>query len=173
MTTSKIRIQLVIKQLLEATIHAIINDVIERIKIIRTVIVTKASHKSFECTFKTNPTDGKYKRDLAMSTTINEVMGNKDTGWYLDSGYISHLCNDSDNILCKSTFHSDKLNLANKRDPIKIDAKGNVRSKVFDQDNNIRKVNLSNVLYVPELNVSLISVVKARKKGIKDIVYQD
>jgi 23S rRNA-/tRNA-specific pseudouridylate synthase len=80
----------------------------------------------------------------------------------VDSGASSHMCSSKDQF--QNIAQNDLLlNLAN-HSFTKIRGTGNVKIKVSNE-NNLRSVNLNNVMYVPDLRSNLLSVGKITDKG--------
>jgi hypothetical protein len=84
----------------------------------------------------------------------------------VDSGMSSHMCSSKDQF--QNIAQNDQLlNFAN-HSFTKIRGTGNVKIKVSNE-NNLRSVNLNNVMYVPDLRSNLLSVGKITDKGSRMI----
>ncbi|CAF1077662.1 unnamed protein product, partial [Brachionus calyciflorus] len=90
--------------------------------------------------------------------------------WLLDSGATNHLC------CVKSMFkdlkpHNSKVKVGDGRD-LEVIGIGNIEAKITSR-NELKSLTLTNVLFVPELSVNLISIGKLSNKGYKILFEKD
>jgi hypothetical protein len=97
---------------------------------------------------------GNNKQYTFMMTGGSTFLDNK--GWIVDSGSTSHMCCDRDQFV-EMREKRDNVSVANGRET-QVKGIGTVLLKTLDEKGNAVDVKLTNVLYVPELKVSLLSV---------------
>lgn len=91
--------------------------------------------------------------------------------WCVDSGATSHLCYDKQLFTKIDVSKRGKLNLASNQST-EITAKGNV-SFAAELDGKVKNVNLTEVLFVPDLRTNLLSVSKMTDKGCEVLFTKD
>jgi hypothetical protein len=123
----------------------------------------KIGHKAENCWSKAKARNETSKK-AEVTETVLQINGAKSESqwWCVDSGASSHMCSSKDQF--QNIAQNDQvLNLAN-HSFTKIRGTGNVKIKVSNE-NNLRSVNLNNVMYVPDLRSNLLSVGKITDKG--------
>lgn len=98
-------------------------------------------------------------------------MGNWQYSWCFDSGASSHMCNDLRLFTNIHDYDTKEVLVANGTSVV-AEGVGNVTLCILVDDDTPMRVNISNVLYVPELDENLISVYKLSKNGFT-ILFQD
>ena len=126
-----------------------------------------SSVKKVNCA-DTNLDENSSYDSCGLTTVTTNVSAEVKTSWILDSGATRHMCSD------KNKFSA----LVKLNNPIKVQvgdgrqltarAIGRVTIEV-NLSNNSDQVNLTNVLYVPELAYNLISVPQLSKNGNKTV----
>lgn len=86
-------------------------------------------------------------------------------GWIVDSGASSHLCNDRSLFYQFQESSSKSVSLADGKQ-VKVGGEGCVQVETIDTNGNTVKLKLSKVLFVPDLETNLMSVVKLTEKGV-------
>jgi hypothetical protein len=123
----------------------------------------KIGHKAENCWSKAKARN-EISKKAEVTVTVLEINRTKSESqwWCVDSGASSHMCSSKDQF--QNIAQNDQvLNLAN-HSFTKIRGTGNVKIKVSNE-NNLRSVNLNNVMYVPDLRSNLLSVGKITDKG--------
>jgi hypothetical protein len=123
----------------------------------------KIGHKAENCWSKAKARN-EISEKAEVTETVLQINGTKSESqwWCVDSGASSHMCSSKDQF--QNIAQNDQvLNLAN-HSFTKIRGTGNVKIKVSNE-NNLRSVNLNNVMYVPDLRSNLLSVGKITDKG--------
>jgi len=99
-------------------------------------------------------------------------MENKDVNiWYLDSGSTNHMINNLKWFTNYNKINDQVIQVA--KDDITVTAthSGTVVIKVPSENDTFNEISLSNVLYVPDLPMNLLSTRQLTKKGAK-IVFE-
>jgi hypothetical protein len=116
----------------------------------------KIGHKAENCWSKAKARNETSKK-AEVTETVLQINGAKSESqwWCVDSGASSHMCSSKDQF--QNIAQNDQvLNLAN-HSFTKIRGTGNVKIKVSNE-NNLRSVNLNNVMYVPDLRSNLLYI---------------
>jgi hypothetical protein len=100
----------------------------------------------------------------AFSLMMCEKSCGKDD-WIVDSGASSHLCNDRSKFGRFWESQIKTIGLANGEECI-VGGEGLVLLETLDLDGKTVKLKLSNVIYVPDLKMNLLSVGKLVDKGV-------
>jgi transposase InsO family protein len=86
------------------------------------------------------------------------------TGWIIDSGASSHICNDFNAFVEINTSVQHEVLVAN-NDRIKASGCGVVRISVL-ANNKVTAIEVKDVLYIPQISSNLLSVPKLIDKGL-------
>jgi transposase InsO family protein len=121
----------------------------------------KYGHLSKNCWYKKKKTDNKDNGFIAAfsATTSNDALN-----WYVDSGASMHMTTHKEWLEDKTAPPVTSIRIANDK-ILRVECCGNVTIRVPDTRGNINKIQVRNVIYVPELSTNLISVSKMIKSG--------
>jgi len=89
-----------------------------------------------------------------------------DSFWYIDSGATAHMCSDKSFFTVCDPEQNRTVTLANSK-VLRTAGIGEGYLHCATASGKSRKIKLTDVLYVPELNGNLISVKKLTSKGFK------
>ncbi|KAK2575182.1 hypothetical protein KPH14_012892, partial [Odynerus spinipes] len=84
--------------------------------------------------------------------------------WYIDSGATSHMTNDKEFFTKLETDFKDKVYLANGKN-LEVKVKGTGKLNCITDSNKEKIITVEDVLYVPDLCESLLSVRRIQAKG--------
>lgn len=98
------------------------------------------------------------------SFTITEESKKCDS-WIVDSGAGSHMCHDRSLFVDLEETNGRSVFTANGKE-VKVKGEGTCRLECLDKIGNLVQLQISNVLYIPELNFNLLSVGKMMSKGV-------
>jgi len=96
--------------------------------------------------------------------TIHALAATSSGSWIVDSGATCHMCNDRKLFVDMRNLESPQVTSGD-GSPLKGPAEGTVKLEMILPDGNTQKCKLENVLYVPKLSYSLLSVSKASEAG--------
>lgn len=146
----------------------------------------KQNHRKKYCRknieWKKKKTDHKVKTAQQCDEVINEDSSSPHTlfiacetdikdAWYIDSGATSHMCSNVNFFANLKEQYSGQIKLA-VGDKLKISGIGLCLLKCL-LDNQQSKIEVTDVLYVPQLKGNLISVRKLTRKGFKVIFKEE
>ena len=97
--------------------------------------------------------------------TIHALAGSSSGSWIVDSGATCHMCNDRTLFVDMRNLESPQQVTLGDGSPLEGPAEGTVKLEMILPDGNTQKCKLENVLYVPKLSYSLLSVSKASEAG--------
>ncbi|GBM30067.1 Copia protein [Araneus ventricosus] len=120
----------------------------------------RPGHYKRDCRFK-------HKSDFKESAAVTFMVGEPVENFILDSGTSTHMCNKGEWFEEIKPF-SGTVACASKNDVLKVEGIGTVPGTL-----NSRKIILTYVLYVPELNGQFISVKNIQKTGYSVIFKND
>ncbi|KAG7302210.1 hypothetical protein JYU34_013686 [Plutella xylostella] len=86
--------------------------------------------------------------------------------WYIDSGATMHMTMHKDWLEDISTSNVKSIRIADNK-VLHVEGCGNVTINVPDEQGSVSKIQVRNVLYVPDLSTNLLSVSKIIKSGCK------
>ncbi|CAG9132206.1 unnamed protein product [Plutella xylostella] len=124
----------------------------------------KYGHLGKNCWFKKNKTDTKDNNGFIAAfsaSTHNDSMH-----WYIDSGATMHMTMHKDWLEDISTSNVKSIRIADNK-VLHVEGCGNVTINVPDEQGSVSKIQVRNVLYVPDLSTNLLSVSKIIKSGCK------
>lgn len=90
--------------------------------------------------------------------------------WLLDSGATNHICCQKN--MFKAIKHYNSVIKVGDGREVKVKGIGTVKLKIWTK-NQVLNFNISDTLFVPDLSVNLISIVKLSKKGYEVIFKKD
>lgn len=121
----------------------------------------KYGHLSKNCWYKKNKTNSKDNGFIAAfsATTLNDSLN-----WYIDSGASMHMTPHKEWLEDITPPPVTSIRIANDK-VLRVESCGNVTIRLLDTHGNINKIQVRNVIYVPELSTNLISVSKMIQNG--------
>ena len=149
----------------------------------------KAGHKKQDCWSKgggnygnKNKSTSRQRAHLAKSTTevkeennhkyryafmVSKTINKDSNTWYLDSGSTNHMVNDLKWFTTYKKINNQEIQVA--KDDITVTAthSGTVVIKVPSENDSFNEISLSNVLYVSDLPMNLLSTRQLTKTGAK------
>ncbi|GBP26794.1 Copia protein [Eumeta japonica] len=122
----------------------------------------KYGHKSPDC--KINPKEKVAKSSTSYAAAFVIPFDNNSSAWYIDSGATMHMTRHQ-NLL--HNVHSppiEQIKVANNK-TLPVGSSGDVTINALNGENQSNRILFTNVLYVPELAVNLISVHQITENG--------
>lgn len=97
----------------------------------------------------------------------DSAVSNSVDGWIIDSGASSHMCTNKGYFQSLDTLRDDTPKSVTVADGKSADVKGIgiCKLRCYGQDSKVKQIVLSEVLYVPDLDMNLVSVSKLVQKG--------
>lgn len=123
----------------------------------------KYGHVSKYCNAKKKTDEKGY---AAVFSAVPEQLGSVD--WYVDSGASLHMTNVSDGMYDIRAPPIQKIMVANNTS-VTVEKMGNIDLELLDEDGNINRIQVRDILYVPQLSTNLLSVSQLVKNGCQVI----
>lgn len=132
----------------------------------RCFFCNKYGHLSKNCWHKKNKSDNKDNGFIAAFSATSATTHNDSLNWYVDSGASRHMTLHREWLEDERAPPVTSIRIAD-NNILKVQSCGDVTIKVPDTQGNISKIQVRNVLYVPDIGTNLISVSKTIKSGCK------
>lgn len=122
----------------------------------------KYGHKSTEC--RSKPKEKVAKSNSSYAAAFIIPFKNNSSEWYIDSGATMHMTRHQNLLQNENSPPIKQIKVANNK-TLSVSSSGNVTLNTLNGENRSNVILFTNVLYVPELAVNLISVHQITENG--------
>lgn len=131
----------------------------------------KYGHISKQCRYK-RKTDNSATNDNNFSAVFSATSAIYNANWYVDSGASMHMTKHRDWLYDEISPPVQSINVADNKTLI-VKGCGKVNIHIKEKDGTERKIQVRNVLYIPDLATNLLSVSQMTKNGCEVKFYNN